>query len=406
MSASGRLFGAEQEAALRSLVDHLDRGRPRQEGAWQGWRIAPVVGGRNNLLYRARGPGGDLAIKFYRRDGRDRAGREYHSLLVLRQAGLEIAPQPMLLDRERYGQPVGVQRWIEGQTGGPLPEEEGPWQALSEHLASIHSVTPQRTPIKLRRGTIHAASAEEARQRVYEQAAHLPAGAQPDSLRRLLERLRAATLPDWPSAPVALCRLDNNLANYVWRPAGWASVDWEYSGWNDPAFDVANLASHVAWLEVPAWRWVWFVEGYARLVKDETVALRAEVYRRIMLVWWAARLARYLYELPRGRDQRLADWPEGWQAEIETKYEGYLRRQETEAQRLARLEDVRLPEDIDYSSIRGLSREVVEKLSSVRPRSLGQASRVSGVTPVAVSVLMTHLNLAHKRRQQRLRGDR
>ncbi len=93
-------------------------------------------------------------------------------------------------------------------------------------------------------------------------------------------------------------------------------------------------------------------------------------------------------------------------AEIEIKYEGYLRRQETEAQRLARLEDVRLPEDLDYSAIRGLSREVVEKLSSVRPRSLGQASRVSGVTPVAVSVLMTYLNLAHKRRQQRLRGDR
>jgi len=93
-------------------------------------------------------------------------------------------------------------------------------------------------------------------------------------------------------------------------------------------------------------------------------------------------------------------------AEIEIKYEGYLRRQETEAQRLARLEEVRLPEDLDYSSIRGLSREVVEKLSSVRPRSLGQASRVSGVTPVAVSVLMTHLNLVHKRRQQRPRGDR
>jgi hypothetical protein len=324
VSASGRLFKQGQEAAIRLLVDHLDQSRPRQAQAWRDWRIAPVVGGRNNLLYRARGPGGDLAIKFYRRDGRDRAGREYHALLVLRQAGLDIAPQPVLLDREGYGQPVGVQGWIEGQAGGCLPEEDGAWQALAEHLAHIHSVTPERTSIQLRRGTIHAASAGEARQRVYEQAAHLPAGAQPDSLRRLLERLQAATLPAWPRAPAALCRLDNNLANYVWRPAGWASVDWEYSGWNDPAFDVANLASHVAWMEVPAWRWVWFVEGYGRLVDDRTVARRAEVYRRIMLVWWAIRLARYLYELPRGQDQRLADWPEGWQAEIEAKYDHYV----------------------------------------------------------------------------------
>ncbi|MEM9487703.1 MAG: tRNA uridine-5-carboxymethylaminomethyl(34) synthesis enzyme MnmG [Myxococcota bacterium] len=83
--------------------------------------------------------------------------------------------------------------------------------------------------------------------------------------------------------------------------------------------------------------------------------------------------------------------------EIAHKYAGYLRRQEQEASRLARFEDVRLPEDMDYGAIRGLSREVIEKLSSVRPRSLGQASRISGVTPVAVSMLMTHLNLARRR---------
>jgi hypothetical protein len=314
---------------IRPLVDHLDRSRPRQAQTWQGWRVAPVAGGRNNLLYRARGPGGDLAIKFYRRDGRDRAGREYHSLLALRRAGLELAPEPLLLDRVRYGQPVGVQCWIEGETGGQPPEEDGAWGALAEHLACIHSVTPDRTSIALRRGAIYAHSAGEARQRVYDQAAHLPAGARPDSLQRLLGRLQAATLPDWPRAPATLCRLDNNLANYVWRSEGWASVDWEYSGWNDPAFDMANLASHVAWMEVPAWRWAWFLEGYGQLVGDRTAARRAEVYRRIMLVWWAVRLARYLHDIPRGRDQRLADWPEGWQAEIEAKYDHYVALAET-----------------------------------------------------------------------------
>jgi tRNA uridine 5-carboxymethylaminomethyl modification enzyme len=83
--------------------------------------------------------------------------------------------------------------------------------------------------------------------------------------------------------------------------------------------------------------------------------------------------------------------------EIEAKYAGYLGRQEQDAARLARFEDVRLPEDLNYGDIRGLSREVVEKLSSARPRSLGQAARISGVTPAAVSILMTHLDLARKR---------
>ncbi|HUH01219.1 MAG TPA: tRNA uridine-5-carboxymethylaminomethyl(34) synthesis enzyme MnmG [Kofleriaceae bacterium] len=83
--------------------------------------------------------------------------------------------------------------------------------------------------------------------------------------------------------------------------------------------------------------------------------------------------------------------------EIELKYDGYLKRQETEAARLARFEEVRLPPELDYSAIQGLSREAVERLSSVQPRSLGQASRVAGVTPVAVSVLATHLNLTRRR---------
>lgn len=91
--------------------------------------------------------------------------------------------------------------------------------------------------------------------------------------------------------------------------------------------------------------------------------------------------------------------------ETEHKYAGYLRRQQKEARRLARFEDVRLPEDMDYGIIRGLSNEIVEKLSEVKPRSLGQASRISGVTPVAVSILMTHLNLTSERAEQGARSE-
>jgi tRNA uridine 5-carboxymethylaminomethyl modification enzyme len=83
-------------------------------------------------------------------------------------------------------------------------------------------------------------------------------------------------------------------------------------------------------------------------------------------------------------------------AETEIKYAGYLSRQQTEAERLSRLENMRLPLDMDYASVHGLSAEVREKLSATRPRSIGQASRISGVTPVAVSILMTHLNLERR----------
>jgi len=79
------------------------------------------------------------------------------------------------------------------------------------------------------------------------------------------------------------------------------------------------------------------------------------------------------------------------QTELHIKYEGYIRRQQEGVQRFRRMEDMRLPEDIDYALIRGLSREVCEKLTRIRPRSLGQAHRIPGITPAAVSLLSIYL---------------
>jgi len=79
------------------------------------------------------------------------------------------------------------------------------------------------------------------------------------------------------------------------------------------------------------------------------------------------------------------------QAEIQIKYEGYVNRQLEIVERFHKLEHVRLPDDIDYSSISGLSREVCEKLSRIRPRSLGQASRISGLTPAAIILLSFYI---------------
>src|SRR5688572_23168473 len=79
--------------------------------------------------------------------------------------------------------------------------------------------------------------------------------------------------------------------------------------------------------------------------------------------------------------------------EVETgiKYEGYVQRQREEVRRRRELEDLRLPEDIDYRQVRGLSVEVQQKLAHHRPESIGQAARISGVTPAAISLLLVHL---------------
>ncbi len=79
------------------------------------------------------------------------------------------------------------------------------------------------------------------------------------------------------------------------------------------------------------------------------------------------------------------------QVEIETKYEGYIRRQQEEVRKFKKWEKMLLPPDLDYSLVPGLSREVVEKLSRIRPESLGRASRISGVTPAAVTAIRIYL---------------
>jgi len=77
--------------------------------------------------------------------------------------------------------------------------------------------------------------------------------------------------------------------------------------------------------------------------------------------------------------------------ELQVKYEGYIKRQEEQIARFKKLERIELPPDMVYKGLPGLSNEVVEKLTKVQPRSLGQASRISGITPAALSVLQVHL---------------
>jgi tRNA uridine 5-carboxymethylaminomethyl modification enzyme len=92
-------------------------------------------------------------------------------------------------------------------------------------------------------------------------------------------------------------------------------------------------------------------------------------------------------------DRSLESLPESIQeqVEIQVKYEGYIKRQMEQIQRFRRLEDVSFPEGFDFSSIIRLTTEVMEKLKKIKPHSLGQASRISGVTPAAISILMVNL---------------
>ena len=101
-----------------------------------------------------------------------------------------------------------------------------------------------------------------------------------------------------------------------------------------------------------------------------------------------------------GLGPAVADAGVAEQVEIQAKYSGYLQRQQLEIQRQQRHQDQPLPVDFDYNVVRGLSNEVCEKLQAVRPETIGQAARIAGVTPAAVSLLLIHTKrhkATHKR---------
>jgi tRNA uridine 5-carboxymethylaminomethyl modification enzyme len=79
------------------------------------------------------------------------------------------------------------------------------------------------------------------------------------------------------------------------------------------------------------------------------------------------------------------------QVEVRAKYAGYIERQQDEIDRQRRNEETSLPADLDYAALAGLSTEVKQKLAEARPATVGQASRLPGVTPAAVSILIVHL---------------
>ena len=91
------------------------------------------------------------------------------------------------------------------------------------------------------------------------------------------------------------------------------------------------------------------------------------------------------------------DLDEAAELETEVKYEGYVRRQAEAIERFKRMEDTEIPEWLDFSGVTGLSTEVSERLSRVRPRSLGQAARMPGITPAAISILAVHIKTRRDR---------
>lgn len=306
---------------IARLIEYLNT-RPAN-GRFQDWTIQQISGGANNLLYRVTNQETDWAVKFTIQDARRRAVREYNALLALQQARLTIAPMPIWLDESRS---VVVQSWVAGTVTADPPQTESEWEHLVRHYATIHTLEPQNTQVAIEPAVLNFSSIPSAYAGIQAHLAAIPPQHRPSILQKLLPRLLAQAPTALPPCPLALCRVDANLLNFLRRPDGWYSVDWENSGWGDPAFEITDVMCHPRYESVSDEQWEWVAALYGQISRDKTAVSRIYAYYPFMLVWWVAKFGRMLYEIPRGKDERLVTRPTNWQTDLENKLERYTQK--------------------------------------------------------------------------------
>lgn len=309
---------------LEPLLDHL---APQlatvADHDWHGWRVRRINGGMNNIVLRATNDDADFAIKFTRRDARNRARREFDALRLLHTLPMPLAPAPVHFDDARYAQPVVVQTWLAGEVRAEPPRTRDEWQKLIDHLVSIHEVALEhaaRFAIALVNANLSPSSPRALAELAREVTDAMPDNARSAAMRDVLRLLGRSKLSD-AAGPARLIRCDANTLNFIRRDDGWRSVDWENSGWGDPAFEMGEMMTHPKYLDVDEATWHWFIEAYCAATGETVTRIRA--YRAAMLAWWAATCERNLWLNDADAHGRLVQRPADWREHVRRLHEHY-----------------------------------------------------------------------------------
>ncbi|MFX0090801.1 MAG: hypothetical protein ACFFBD_03480 [Candidatus Hodarchaeota archaeon] len=315
----------QKEQIFFPLLDYIFLKKPNNQHKWKKWQIQPIDGGFNNILYRATSAEGEIAIKITKRDSRDRVGREYNSLEMLYRTGLQIAPIPILLERDRYTNPVVILSWHTGPVSAEIPKNAAEWQCLIQHYVTIHTFVPDKTTAQLPQAALTPTNPQHIIDRIKEEFFHIPLDARSSKLKSVLNQTKQMSFPRWSKPQLTLSRCDPNILNFIRRPKTWVSVDWENRGWGNPFFEIGDLMAHPAYLGVSSKCWNQVIRSYCSQRNDEEAPFRIGTYYRLMLVWWATFFARVQYEISIGlKRQRFVNRPVEWWNSIPIKYEKYL----------------------------------------------------------------------------------
>jgi thiamine kinase-like enzyme len=307
---------------LRVVNEARNQGLDEYQQA--AWRVERIRGGMNNALYRVKSGEAVFACKLCVLDERRRAEREYTALELLHQRGIDIAPKPVGIDRSGSSvlYPAVVYEWCEGSPMNP-ERNSSHLHILLDSVQSMHACRPEpddrrRLRIPVQKAWFHwferTPYIDELSDFMEKYAPWLRRiSNEGQALSKRLERLvraggeRLAGMPvalDCEALPLCFCHVDPNSNNAILGADGQVRwVDWEYSGWGDPALDLAEYRWHIAYAGLSASQQAWFREAYQPAQDDINFMQRLAFWDGLLAVRWPLLLLRWLWSREHGPDR-------------------------------------------------------------------------------------------------------
>ncbi len=260
-----------------------------------GWQATTVVDNERRLVLRLDPDDPDsfpvLKIKVFR-DNPAGAGRTHAILRALHEdIGVGIAARPFIADAASG---ILITEWIPGNplTAPPSPDDEEMWHRIMAVMGVPKNLPFGKFASRISMRGTGVQQPEDVLRKIDAALAALDESHEDyATLVTLANRAHDKTTPRWNvMPPVALSRMDPDITHYIWdgnhlRETGFSSADWA-----DVAYDMAQMAAHPGYEDLPGSHWVWFRWEYARLTHDEGSIARATAYTNLLYVYWAIAL--------------------------------------------------------------------------------------------------------------------
>jgi len=263
---------------------------------YHNWRIKRVFGGMNGMTFRAEDSESlnkPVAVKIRKRDDRNRAQREYATLQLLSKNGTDIAPEPISLHPNHQGihGDVVITSWVDGDVlSSDIQMTPEIWSRVINAFAQLHHVKPAHAP-PTQDAVMSVRSTQDLISEIENRYAQLHDG-QLGALTKV--EIREYIQACYTESPTLICP-DNQIAlitcdagplNIIASDKHIKFVDWEYSGWGDPAMDIADLLVRPECIDLDKDVKVKILSDYAQLMNDDKIMQRILAYEKLMLVFW------------------------------------------------------------------------------------------------------------------------